>query len=160
MSKLALQYCNHFVFWHEKNGLRFADYFETLPGPTGNKETLNLTYAVRDGIVCHCGEVVDQIMKPRVEALDLHSIQHPGETLPFSWEGCIVRIADKISYLGRDIEDAISLQILSEKQMQHLQDIYEQSTLPESGNTLNNTVLIHELIMDLCSNKIINPFAY
>ena len=28
--------------------------------------------------------------------------------MPYTWEGCVVKIADNISYIGRDIEDAIS----------------------------------------------------
>ena len=46
-----------YKFWHEKNSLRFADYIETLPTQTDKEVNLNLTYAVRDGIICHCGEV-------------------------------------------------------------------------------------------------------
>ena len=32
-------------------------YIETLSDAEGNERSLNLTYAVRDGIICHCGEV-------------------------------------------------------------------------------------------------------
>ena len=44
-------------FWHENNSLRFIDKIETLPDYDGIQQNLNLTYAVRDGIVCHCGEI-------------------------------------------------------------------------------------------------------
>ena len=44
------------TFWHEGNSLRFVDCYETPPDPEGNEQNLRLTYAVRDGIVCHCGE--------------------------------------------------------------------------------------------------------
>ena len=51
-------------FWHEKNSLRMVDLLETLPNYNGEHENLNLTYAVRDGIVCHCGEVDENCLKP------------------------------------------------------------------------------------------------
>ena len=42
-------------FWHEKNGLDMVDKIELLEDPNGNKQNLNLTYAVRDVIISHCG---------------------------------------------------------------------------------------------------------
>ena len=52
-------------FWHEGNSLRFVDKIETLPDSAGVERNLNLTYAVRDGIVCHCGEVDQNVLYPR-----------------------------------------------------------------------------------------------
>ena len=92
-------------FWHENNSLRFVDVIETLPNYSGFKENLNLTYAVRDGIVCHCGEVNENCIKPRNEAIDLNLIEK-GKQMPYTYEGCVVKISDKVAYLGRDIEDA------------------------------------------------------
>ena len=53
------------IFWHERNGLRFVDKIELLPDPRGTNRNLNLTYAVRDGIISHCGEVDQNGIKPR-----------------------------------------------------------------------------------------------
>ncbi|MCK5674521.1 MAG: phosphohydrolase, partial [Spirochaetales bacterium] len=36
---------------------------------------------------------------------------------PSTWEGTVVRMADKIAYLGRDIEDAIQLRIIKEEEI-------------------------------------------
>ena len=44
-------------FWHEKNGLHFVDSVELLESHDGFKKNLNLTYAIRDGIISHCGEI-------------------------------------------------------------------------------------------------------
>lgn len=64
-------------FKHYEQSLRVADKLER--GGNG----LNLTYEVRDGIVCHtCGK--------------------EAETL----EGRIVKLADKIAYINHDIDDA------------------------------------------------------
>ncbi|MEI6609076.1 MAG: HD domain-containing protein, partial [Deltaproteobacteria bacterium] len=99
-------------FWHEKNSLRFVDDCETLEDPEGNHRNLNLTYAVRDGIISHCGEVDENGLLPRSEAVPLQIIQQPNQYRPYTWEGCVVKISDKIAYLGRDIEDALALKIL------------------------------------------------
>lgn len=78
-------------------------------------ENLSLTYGVRDGIISHCGEVDDTLLRPRKEAIDLRCFQHAGQFQPFTWEGCVVKISDKIAYLGRDIEDAVRLNFLIRK---------------------------------------------
>ena len=96
-------------FWHEKNGLNFVDSIELLEGHTGYKQNLNLTYGVRDGIISHCGEINENALKPRDEFINLDSYIYPNQYSPYTWEGCVVKIADKISYIGRDIEDAITL---------------------------------------------------
>ncbi len=107
------------TFWHERNSLRLADYIETLEGPNGQHVNLNLTYAVRDGLICHCGEVDDASLCPRDEAFDLETIGKAATTSPYTWEGCVVKISDKIAYLGRDIEDAKTLNILSKNNLQN-----------------------------------------
>ena len=140
------------AFWHEKNSLRFVDKCETLEDPCGNLQNLNLTYAVRDGIVCHCGEVDENNIFPRKQLIDLDEIQEPNKFISATWEGCVVKIADKIAYLGRDIEDALSLKILSLTQVKGLiRSVrpYTDSRISE----LNTTVLMHDFIIDLCKNS-------
>jgi len=141
------------TFWHERNSLRFVDSIETLEGPNGHHENLNLTYAVRDGIICHCGEVDENFIRPREEFIDLGDIIEPNQYRPYTWEGCVAKVADKIAYLGRDIEDAITLDILTIPQVKELLKIvrpYTKSKLRE----LNNTVIMHGFIIDLCANSI------
>jgi len=148
-------------FWHERNSLFFADYIETLPDPNEIEQPLNLTYAIRDGLICHCGEIDQQGIKPRDENIDLYSIKRPGFIQPFTWEGCIVKIADKIAYLGRDIEDARAYHILDMTSYRQLREIVG-STLGferkgahalRSGKAINTTVLINDLIVDLCEQS-------
>ena len=148
-------------FWHERNSLFFADYIETLQNPDGIENTLNLTYAVRDGLICHCGEIDQQGIKPREEAIDLYSIKRPGIVQPFTWEGCVVKLADKIAYLGRDIEDARAYHIIDMAAYRQLREIVA-STLGfekkgahalRSGKAVNTTVLINDLIVDLCEQS-------
>ena len=138
-------------FWHEKNSLYFVDNIETLEGPDGNQHNLNLTYAVRDGLICHCGEVDDSFVTPRSEAIDLNKISEPAEHDPFTWEGCIVKLSDKIAYLGRDIEDALLTKILERSQIDELWDILK--SYDNKIQKINNTVIIHKLIIDACENS-------
>ena len=67
-----------------------------------------MTYEVRDGIITHCGESFERIITPDrtrdIEKID--SINDRG-LYPATLEGCLVRMVDRIAYLGRDMEDAI-----------------------------------------------------
>jgi dGTPase len=87
-------------FIHEVNSYRVVEKL------ISQGQGLNLTYAVKDGIICHNGENFEQSIKPDFKVKDLESIKD-RKNYPSTWEGCIVRFSDKIAYLGRDIEDAI-----------------------------------------------------
>ncbi|SDE38173.1 deoxyguanosinetriphosphate triphosphohydrolase family protein [Sporomusa acidovorans] len=138
------------TFWHERNSLRFVDKCETLPDNEGRERNLNLTYAVRDGIVCHCGEVDENSIFPREEACDLYSVQKAGQCAPFTWEGCIVKISDKIAYIGRDIEDALLLKILSVSELKKELTKISREFADAKASEINNTILMHDFIIDLC----------
>ncbi len=126
-------------FWHEKNGLELVDNIELLEDTERYKQNLDLTYAVRDGIISHCGEIDENCLKPREEFIDLNDCKFPNQYAPYTWEGCVVKISDKISYLCRDIEDAITLKIFKD--------------IPGEEDIINNTNLINNLIYDLCENS-------
>ena len=51
---------------------------------SGDREGMNLTMEVRDGI-----------------------LNHSGKDIPFTLEGKIVRISDRMAYINHDIDDAI-----------------------------------------------------
>jgi dGTPase len=140
------------TFWHEKNSLRFVDMCETLLGPDGCEHNLNLTYAVRDGILLHCGEVDENSIIPREDFIDLETVEKASQYTPITWEGCVVKIADKIAYLGRDIEDALALNILDKSQLNQLKKITGISS-KVNLTEINNTVLMHNFIMDLCTSS-------
>ncbi len=71
-------------FHHNEQSLRVVNILERKGG-------LNLTQAVRDGILCHTGAKKPQTI-----------------------EGEIVRIADRIAYINHDIDDAVRAGILTE----------------------------------------------
>ena len=136
------------TFWHEKNGLEIVDKIELLKDNLENKQNLNLTYAVRDGIISHCGEIDENNLKPREEAINLNEYIYPNQFKPYTWEGCVVKIADKISYLGRDMEDAIRIGILDK----HLEELRQMLGIDER-EPINNTIFINNMIYDLCENS-------
>lgn len=137
-------------FWHEKNSLRVVDSLELLQDSQGKFKNLNLTYAVRDGIVSHCGEVNQERLFPRQEAIDLESFTKYNRFEPYTWEGCVMKISDKIAYLGRDLEDAQRLHILDKDQLDELHHILLGFPQVEAAN---NTNFIHVFITDLCRNS-------
>jgi len=120
-------------FIHEINGYRVVEYL------ANSGEGLNLTYAVKDGIICHCGELFEKEVTPRKEYLNLDEIKD-RKYYPVTYEGCIVRMSDKIAYFGRDIEDA------------YLAKFFELKDIPkriqtELGKT--NGEIINALVLDL-----------
>ena len=137
------------TFWHEKNGLDLVDSIELLEDAEKYKQNLNLTYGVRDGIISHCGEIDENCLRPREDFIDLSSYSMPNQYAPYTWEACVVKISDKISYIGRDIEDAITLGILDE----HLEELYDLINYNSPDKKLNNTIIINYLVSDLCQNS-------
>lgn len=88
-------------------------------------EPLNLGLAVYDGFLCHDGGMRSRVIRPRRgKSWEDHfeemakKAEHPGQDLaPATLEGCLVKFCDTMSYLGRDIEDAVSLGIISRDQV-------------------------------------------
>ena len=136
------------TFWHEKNGMEIVDKVVLLEDDKQNLQNLNLTYGVKDGIISHCGEIDENSLKPREEYINLYDYNYPNQYKPYTWEGCVVKIADKIAYLGRDIQDAITLGILDG----HLEELHNLMNI-DKNEVINNTVIINNLIYDLCENS-------
>ena len=133
-------------FWHERNGLYFVDKIELLPDHENVFRNLNLTYAVRDGILSHCGEMDINGIKPREKSIDLYSFTKPGQNEPVTYEGCVVKLSDKIAYVGRDIEDALNLGFLSAENVLKLQKIVSS----DSDEAVNTSTIMSKMILDVC----------
>lgn len=138
-------------FIHEIYSFRMVEYI-------ANKgRGLNLCYAVKDGIISHCGEKYEQFIVPDFNVMDLDKIQR-NTKYPCTYEGCVVRLSDKISYLGRDIEDAMRLGIVNKKNItKKLLDILgvEFSKLKNSVNSLIIDRLIKDAIKYSLENNVI-----
>jgi len=92
-------------YTHEAQSLRVVDQLSRVSGR--HFPGLNLCYEIRDGIRCHCGESTEQHISPRAATDERDPAELTGRgTLPITVEGCVVRMADRIAYLGRDYEDA------------------------------------------------------
>ena len=129
-------------FEHEINSLRVVDFLSN-----GGKG-LNLTYAVRDGIISHNGESISMRIRPTFEIKDLSSIKERKGLIPSTYEGVVVRFSDTIAYLGRDYEDATRLGLLKDKK---LPDIV-MSRLGKSNSEIINT-LVNDLIAGADSSE-------
>ncbi|MFZ5766975.1 MAG: deoxyguanosinetriphosphate triphosphohydrolase family protein [Thermodesulfobacteriota bacterium] len=133
-------------FQHNLQSVRFLEHIEKKGAG------VNLTLQTLDGILCHDGEVHDRRLTPRplpsfAEFDDkiLHKAADPMLPLaPMTLEACVVRFADTISYIGRDIEDAIELRVISRNEL-------PRSCTELLGNT--NGKIVHNLVTDLLKNS-------
>ncbi len=136
-------------FWHEQNGVRFVEGIELLENENMHFQNLNLTYAVRDGIISHCGEIDSNCLRPREDFINLSDFDEPGKYEAVTWEGCVVKLADKIAYVGRDIEDAKRLGFLDKEDMKQLEIFAKRF----KKDAINTTVIIHSLVSDVCEHS-------
>ncbi len=120
-------------FQHELQSLRVVDVL------MNDGRGLNLTYAVRDAIVSHYGEGDERSLRPLRRKKNLQKLDGRASR-PTTWEGCALRFADKIAYLGRDLEDAITARFLS------LADVPEHL---RQGLGASNAEIIDTLVHDI-----------
>lgn len=84
---------------------------------------LDLTLQVLDGILGHNGEITQSVFEYDKRNLTWTSLSNnveecfrtPGydkKVGPSTLEGCVVRVSDIISYLGKDFEDAVMLKLV------------------------------------------------
>lgn len=87
---------------------------------------LNLTMQVVDAIMCHNGELELECYRPRKKTFQdvlneytktYHEKDANTSLIPCTLEGCVVRLSDIISYVGRDIEDALRLHIITKNDL-------------------------------------------
>lgn len=100
-------------FSHELYGLRVVD---KIAKRDREEPGLNLTWEVRDGILSHCGEDFTTCkLTPSSKDKKLCEIKNRDDAgFPATLEGCIVRLIDKVAYCGKDIEDAIAVEVIKE----------------------------------------------
>lgn len=127
-------------FKHEMHGLRVVDKL------TNYGSGLNLTYEVRDGIVTHCGEKFEKRVVPDRER-DLYGLEQISDRTfnPATLEGCLVRMVDRIAYLGRDLEDGIKAGIVKKSDV-------PRDIARELGT--ENGKIIGKLVNDSIANSI------
>ena len=87
---------------------------------------LNITVQVLDAIMCHNGEFALGEYYPKKKTvkdfLEEYQSSYQDKNVlatmrPMTLEGCVVRVSDLIAYLGRDIDDAVRLNILKREEI-------------------------------------------
>ena len=135
-------------FQHNIQSVRFLDHLER------KGRGWNLSLQTLDGILCHDGEIHANRISPNpdkdFDTLDQELLQKQTaidtKLAPMTLEGCVVRMADTVAYIGRDIEDAILLGLI------HRNDIPE-SCRKYLGNS--NGEIVYTLVTDLIGNSFI-----
>ena len=139
-------------FLHNVQGTRFLEIIER------KGRGWNLTLQVLDGMLSHNGEVHNPDLYPdrdkdfaRLEQEIKKVTEDPELPIwPMTLEGCVVRMADTISYVGRDIEDAIRLGLITRK------DIPADCSR-RLGKT--NGTIVYNLVEDLISESLEKPYV-
>ena len=110
LSKLSKEFAGH-PFNHPQQSCRL---FREI-------EPLNLGLAVYDGFLCHDGGMKQNHYIPnRGKRWEDHfaELDKVGQNLwPTTLEGCLVKLCDTASYVGRDIQDAIRLGLITRDQV-------------------------------------------
>jgi len=129
-------------FLHNVQSIQFLDRVER------KGRGWNLCLQTLDGILCHDGEIHNQVLEPiRDKGFDTLAQEMTAKKaspkfalMPMTLEGCVVRMADTVAYIGRDLEDAIRLNVI------------KRSDLPKDvekvlGNT--NGTIVYNLVTDI-----------
>ena len=134
-------------FFHNVQSVQFLDVIEDC----------DLTLQVLDGILCHNGEVHYRSLEPSGTVSwenfqsKLKDIKAGKDVLPLTIEGCVVRVADTIAYLGRDLQDALEVHLIPED----LPDFPKNSTklFARKRGANINWVILDTLIKDVINNS-------
>jgi dGTPase len=118
----------------------------------------NLCLQTLDGILCHDGELHNDRLLPatdqtfaKMDAQIAAKRRNPAtELTPMTLEGCLVRMADTVSYVGRDIEDAIRLGLIKRSDLPH-------SSTRVLGDT--NGTIVFNLVTDIILNSYQKPYV-
>lgn len=128
-------------FYHNVQSVRSLDRIEDQ----------DLTMQVLDGILCHNGETDDLRISPEPCPDWISFDRKVGaneagkRSVPMTLEGCVVKFADTIAYIGRDLQDA-----------QEVGLIKDPGEIPRECREVlgaDNRAIIDTLIRDLLENS-------
>ena len=118
----------------------------------------NLCLQTLDAILCHNGEIelekYEPVSKTKEEFMKQYQNTYTDrlgsiKLRPMTLEGCVVRISDIISYVGKDIEDAVILGVLDKSEI--------PDTITKVLGTTNSSI-IETIISDIINNSIGKPY--
>lgn len=149
LNEISLKYLDE-PFKHNVQSVRNLMVLEN------NGKGINLCVQVLDGILCHNGEKLQKIYNYKhktteefIKEYNRCYTKEKFDLVPMTLEGCVVRLSDVIGYLGRDIEDAITLGIIDKEDI----PINIRKKLGE-----NNSSIISLIINDVIINSINKPY--
>lgn len=149
LNEISLKYLDE-SFKHNVQSVRNLMVLEN------NGKGINLCVQVLDGILCHNGEKLQKIYNYKhktteefIKEYNKCYTKEKFDLVPMTLEGCVVRLSDVIGYLGRDIEDAITLGIIDKEDI----PINIRKKLGE-----NNSSIISLIINDIIINSINKPY--
>ena len=133
-------------FRHNTQSVQFLDRVER------KGKGWNLCLQTLDGILCHDGEIHNQMLEPNKDkSFEILEKEIKNKNLnprlnlvPMTMEGCVVRMADTIAYVGRDIEDAIRLNMIKRSEL-------PKETVKILGDT--NGTIVFNLVTDIIQNS-------
>lgn len=139
-------------FQHNVQSVHFLDRVEC------KGKGWNLCLQTLDGILCHDGEIHNRVLEPErkktFETLEKEMSAKKNDPwiklIPMTLEGCVVRMADTVSYIGRDIEDAIRLKMI------------KRSDLPKDSVAIlgdTNGTIVYNLVTDIIKNSFQNSYV-
>ena len=116
-------------------------------------EGLNISLQTLDGILAHNGEMLQDKYEPVIKSKEqfleeleksFNEDKYDKKISPMTLEGCVVRISDIIAYIGRDIEDAITVGTIKREDIpKEITDIL--------GN--NNSKIVDTITKDVIINS-------
>lgn len=138
-------------FHHNLQSVQFLDRVER------NGNGWNLCLQTLDGILCHDGEVHNQKLRPErsktfetlERAISAKKADPAMALMPMTLEGCVVRMADTIAYIGRDLEDAIRLNMIRREDI-------PGSITSVLGKT--NGTIVYNLVTDVIRSSFNKPY--
>ncbi|MBT8366076.1 MAG: HD domain-containing protein [Deltaproteobacteria bacterium] len=140
------------LFHHNLQSVQFLEKVER------KGKGWNLCLQTLDGILCHDGEIHIERLQPAtgrtfadMDKLIAAKKDDPAAPLiPMTLEGCLVRMADTVSYVGRDIEDAIRLELIRRTDLPH-------RSVAVLGDT--NGTIVFNLVTDIILNSYQKPYV-
>ena len=138
-------------FHHNLQSVQFLDKVER------KGQGWNLCLQTMDGILCHDGEVHSKRLSPSnpksFEDLDAEIAAKKNDPrralIPMTMEGCLVRMTDTVGYIGRDIQDAIRLNLIMREDL-------PTGSVDILGNT--NGTIVYNLVSDIIRNSYNQPY--
>lgn len=151
LNKISLEN-NEGYFNHNIQSVRTLMYIE-------NKgKGRNITVQVLDAIMCHNGEIPLGLYEPKKKSVDEFIKEYEdsyndksviSKMRPMTLEGCVVRISDIVGYIGRDIEDALRVGVISRDEIpKHITKYLGR----------NNRELVNNVILDIINNSYNKPY--